>query len=164
MTVLRSYFRTIIVTLSLMGSTLAVSARSSALAIGHVSSVSTIQQPSSAKSAKSAATTVSQTSSSTNTQSETQTSNSVNPPTLLQPNKHNRHKPQRLKERNRNQVQKGQPTHPQKVPPIKRALLLKHRLQQQQHPKIALRTLHPHKVPQQRNQQPQMSTNRPART
>lgn len=82
MTVLRSYFRTIIVTLSLMGSTLAVSARSSALAIGHVSSVSTIQQPSSAKSAKSAATTVSQTSSSTNTQSETQTSNSVNPPTL----------------------------------------------------------------------------------
>ncbi len=82
MTVLRSYFRTIIVTLSLMGSTLAVSARSSALAIGHVSSVSTIQQPSSAKSAKSAATTVSQTSSSTNTQGETQTSNSVNPPTL----------------------------------------------------------------------------------
>ena len=82
MTVLRSYFRTIIVTLSLMGSTLAVSARSSALAIGHVSSVSTIQQPSSAKSAKSAATTVSQTSSSTNTQSETQISNSVNPPAL----------------------------------------------------------------------------------
>ncbi len=82
MTVLRSYFRTIIVTLSLMGSTLAVSARSSALAIGHVSSVSTIQQLSSAKSAKSAATTVSQTSSSTNTQSETQISNSVNPPTL----------------------------------------------------------------------------------
>lgn len=65
-----------------MGSTLAVSARSSALAIGHVSSVSTIQQLSSAKSAKSAATTVSQTSSSTNTQSETQISNSVNPPTL----------------------------------------------------------------------------------
>lgn len=82
MTVLRSYFRTIIVTLSLMGSTLAVSARSSALAIGHVSSVSTIQQLSSAKSAKSAATTVSQTSSSTNTQSETQISNSVNPPAL----------------------------------------------------------------------------------
>lgn len=82
MTVLRSYFRTIIVTLSLMGSTLAVSARSSALAIGHVSSVSTIQQPSSAKSAKSAATTVSQTSSSTNTQGETQTSNSVTPPAL----------------------------------------------------------------------------------
>lgn len=82
MTVLRSYFRTIIVTLSLMGSTLAVSARSSALAIGHVSSVSTIQQPSSAKSAKSAATTVSQTGSSTNTQGETQTSNSVTPPAL----------------------------------------------------------------------------------
>lgn len=82
MTVLRSYFRTIIVTLSLMGSTLAVSARSSALAIGHVSSVSTIQQPSSAKSAKSAETTVSQTGSSTNTQGETQTSNSVTPPAL----------------------------------------------------------------------------------
>lgn len=82
MTVLRSYFRTIIVTLSLMGSTLAVSARSSALAIGHVSSVSTIQQPSSAKSAKSAATTVSQTGSSSNTQGETQTSNSVTPPAL----------------------------------------------------------------------------------
>lgn len=82
MTVLRSYFRTIIVTLSLMGSTLAVSARSSALAIGHVSSASTIQQPSSAKSAKSAETTVSQTGSSTNTQGETQTSNSVTPPAL----------------------------------------------------------------------------------
>lgn len=82
MTVLRSYFRTIIVTLSLMGSTLAVSARSSALAIGHVSSVSTIQQPSSAKSAKSAETTVSQTGSSSNTQGETQTSNSVTPPAL----------------------------------------------------------------------------------
>ena len=82
MTVLRSYFRTIIVTLSLMGSTLAVSARSSACAIGHVSSASTIQQPSSAKSAKSAETTVSQTGSSTNTQSETQTSNSVTPPAL----------------------------------------------------------------------------------
>lgn len=82
MTVLRSYFRTIIVTLSLMGSTLAVSARSSACAIGHVSSASTIQQPSSAKSAKSAETTVSQTGSSTNTQGETQTSNSVTPPAL----------------------------------------------------------------------------------
>lgn len=82
MTVLRSYFRTIIVTLSLMGSTLTVSARSSALAIGHVSSVSTIQQPSSAKSAKSAETIVSQTGSSTNTQGETQTSNSVIPPAL----------------------------------------------------------------------------------
>lgn len=82
MTVLRSYFRTIIVTLSLMGSTLAVSARSSAFAIGHVSSVSTIQQPSSAKSAKSTEATVSQTGSSTNTQGETQTSNSVIPPAL----------------------------------------------------------------------------------
>lgn len=82
MTVLRSYFRTIIVTLSLMGSTLAVSARSSACAIGHVSSASTIQQPSSAKSAKSAETTVSQAGSSTNTQGETQTSNSVTPPAL----------------------------------------------------------------------------------
>ena len=82
MTVLRSYFRTIIVTLSLMGSTLAVSARSSACAIGHVSSASTIQQPSSAKSAKSAETTVSQTGSSSNTQGETQTSNSVTPPAL----------------------------------------------------------------------------------
>ena len=82
MTVLRSYFRTIFVTLSLMGSTLAVSARSSACAIGHVSSASTIQQPSSAKSAKSAETTVSQTGSSTNTQGETQTSNSVTPPAL----------------------------------------------------------------------------------
>lgn len=82
MTVLRSYFRTIIVTLSLMGSTLAVSARSSACAIGHVSSASTIQQPSSAKSAKSAETTVSQTGSSTNTQGETQTTNSVTPPAL----------------------------------------------------------------------------------
>lgn len=82
MTVLRSYFRTIVVTLSLMGSTLAVSARSSACAIGHVSSASTIQQPSSAKSAKSAETTVSQTGSSTNTQGETQTSNSVTPPAL----------------------------------------------------------------------------------
>ena len=82
MTVLRSYFRTIIVTLSLMGSTLAVSARSSACAIGHVSSVSTIQQPSSAKSAKSTEATVSQTGSSTNTQGETQTSNSVIPPAL----------------------------------------------------------------------------------
>lgn len=81
MTVLRSYFRTIIVTLSLMGSTLAVSARSSACAIGHVSSASTIQQPSSAKSAKSAETTVSQTGSSTNTQGETQTTNSVIPST-----------------------------------------------------------------------------------
>lgn len=81
MTVLRSYFRTIIVTLSLMGSTLAVSARSSACAIGHVSSASTIQQPSSAKSAKSAETTVSQTGSSSNTQGETQTSNSVIPST-----------------------------------------------------------------------------------
>lgn len=65
-----------------MGSTLAVSARSSACAIGHVSSASTIQQPSSAKSAKSAETTVSQTGSSTNTQGETQTSNSVTPPAL----------------------------------------------------------------------------------
>lgn len=82
MTVLRSYFRTIIVTLSLMGSTLAVSARSSAFAIGHVSSASTIQQPSSAKSAKSTEATVSQTGSSTNTQGETQTSNSVIPPAL----------------------------------------------------------------------------------
>lgn len=82
MTVLCSYFRTIIVTLSLMGSTLAVSARSSACAIGHVSSASTIQQPSSAKSAKSAETTVSQTGSSSNTQGETQTSNSVTPPAL----------------------------------------------------------------------------------
>lgn len=82
MTVLRSHFRTIIVTLSLMGSTLAVSARSSACAIGHVSSASTIQQPSSAKSAKSAETTVSQTGSSSNTQGETQTSNSVTPPAL----------------------------------------------------------------------------------
>lgn len=82
MTVLRSYFSTIIVTLSLMGSTLAVSARSSACAIGHVSSASTIQQPSSAKSAKSAETTVSQTGSSSNTQGETQTSNSVTPPAL----------------------------------------------------------------------------------
>lgn len=82
MTVLRSYFRTIIVTLSLMGSTLAVSARSSACAIGHVSSASTIQQPSSAKSAKSTEATVSQTGSSTNTQGETQTSNSVIPPAL----------------------------------------------------------------------------------
>lgn len=81
MTVLRSYFRTIIVTLSLMGSTLAVSARSSTCAIGHVSSASTIQQPSSAKSAKSAETTVSQTGSSTNTQGETQTTNSVIPST-----------------------------------------------------------------------------------
>lgn len=81
MTVLRSYFRTIIVTLSLMGSTLAVSARSSACAIGHVSSASTIHQPSSAKSAKSAETTVSQTGSSTNTQGETQTTNSVIPST-----------------------------------------------------------------------------------
>lgn len=82
MTVLRSYFRTIIVTLSLMGSTFVVSARSSALAIGHVSSASTIQQPSSAKSATSAETTVSQTGSSTNTQGETQTTNSVIPPAL----------------------------------------------------------------------------------